>query len=155
VRQFILELNRREGVTVILTTHDMDDIESLCSRVMVIGEGRILCDGTLESLRRRVSSERRLIVDLQHRNGRLVDPDAVVVREEGSRVELAFDPQKVAPAELIGRLAARYPVRDLFVQNPPIEEVVCRLYRNASVTGEPAGGDGGRVSAPRSKEPAQ
>lgn len=144
VRQFILELNRRDGVTVILTTHDMDDIESLCSRVLVIAEGRILCDGTLDSLRRRVSSHRRLIVDLQHRNGRLVDADAVVVREDGSRVELSFDPQKVAPAVLIGRLAARYPVRDLFVQNPPIEEVVCRLYRDASAAGEPAGdADGG------------
>src|ERR1700683_3386288 len=64
VRDFIRRLSRERGVTVILTTHDMDDIEALCSRVMLINHGKLLSDGTLEDLRMRVSTDRWLIVDL-------------------------------------------------------------------------------------------
>ena len=67
-RDFIKRFNRERGVTVILTTHDMDDIEALCTRVMVIGEGRILSDGTLEALRESIAPERRLIVDLEEQD---------------------------------------------------------------------------------------
>ena len=67
-RYFIKRLNQERGVTVILTTHDMDDIESLCTRMMVIGHGRILSDGNLEDLRARVTTKRRLIIDLVEEN---------------------------------------------------------------------------------------
>jgi len=132
VREAVLDLNRRRGVTVILTTHDMDDIETLCSRVMVIGHGHILCDGTLDDLRRKASPERRLIVDLQHRNGSIADPDARVVREDGLQVEYAFDPDRISPAALIARIASQHAVRDLFVVNPPIEHVVSQFYRDSA-----------------------
>ncbi|MFN3650614.1 MAG: ATP-binding cassette domain-containing protein [Armatimonadota bacterium] len=128
VRDFVRRLNRERGVTVLLTTHDMDDIEALCTRVMVIGGGALLTDGTLEELRARVTRERWLIVDLEDGSGELHDPAAQEMRREGQRVSLRFDPSEVAPAELICRIAARYRVRDLFVQNPPIEEIIARLY---------------------------
>ena len=128
VREFIQRLNRERGVTVILTTHDMDDIEALCTRVIVIGGGRILSDGTLDDLRDRVTRERWLLLDLEEAELELQDPDAEVLRRDGQRVTLRFDPAKVSPAQLISRLTARYPIRDLFVQNPPIEEIIARLY---------------------------
>lgn len=135
VRDFVAHLNRERGVTVILTTHDMDDIESLCRRVLVIGGGRILHDGALDALRARVSPERRLIVDLEDDGAELHDGDealhdeaARVVARYGHRVHVAFDPRRTPTARLIGRLAARHRVRDLFVENPPIEEVIARLY---------------------------
>jgi ABC-2 type transport system ATP-binding protein len=132
VRDFVKRLNRERGVTVILTTHDMDDIEALCTRVIVIGQGRILSDGTLEELRARVTRERWLIVDLQDENETIIDPDATVLRQEGHRVSLAFDPNVVSPAELIGRVSAKHAIRDLFVQNPPIEEIIAQLYGGAA-----------------------
>ncbi|MSS70241.1 MAG: ATP-binding cassette domain-containing protein [Candidatus Latescibacteria bacterium] len=128
VRGFIQRLNRERGVTVILTTHDMDDIEALCTRVMVIGRGQILSDGTLEALRARVTTERRLIVDLMGEDGEVSDPDATVVRREDHRVTLSFDPSRVSAAALIGRITATHAIRDLFVENPPIEEIIARLY---------------------------
>jgi len=128
VRDFVLRLNRERGVTVILTTHDMDDIEALCNRVIVINRGTILLDGTLAELRAQVSHDRCLIVDLMDENGDIDDPDATVYGRDGRRVHLRFDPERVPAATLIGRIARRHAVRDLYVQNPPIEEIVARLY---------------------------
>src|SRR5579884_1755223 len=128
VRDFVKRLNRERGVTVILTTHDMDDIEALCTRVILIGQGQILSDGTLEDLRGRVTRERWLIVDLVDADEPVCDPDADVLRREDHRVTLRFDPACVSSAALISRITARHAVRDLFVQNPPIEEIIARLY---------------------------
>jgi ABC-2 type transport system ATP-binding protein len=128
VRGFVLRLNRERGVTVILSTHDMDDIEAMCRRVMVIGDGKLLSDGTLDELRARVSRERWLTVDLAEADAVIGDPEATVISREGPRVRLAFDPQRVSPATLIGRITSAHSVRDLFVENPPIETIVARLY---------------------------
>ena len=127
-RDFIRRFNREKGVTVILTTHDMDDIEALCDRVMVISDGRILSDGGLDDLRHRISNERRLVVELVNENGDVSDPDARVTERIGRRVSLSFDPDLVSAAELIARVTAEHPVRDLFVENPPIEEIVANIY---------------------------
>jgi len=132
IRDFVKRLNREQGVTVILTTHDMDDIETLCSRVMVIGNGRILSDGTLDELRGRVSRERWLTVDLADGDAAIDEPDATLIRRDGARVCLAFDPQRVSPAELIHRVTSRHAIRDLFVENPPIETIIARLYEAAA-----------------------
>ncbi len=129
VRDFVRRRNRERGVTVILTTHDMDDIEALCSRVILIHRGRILFDGALEALRARVTNERELVVDLRVDTVRVTDPDAITVRQDGHRARISYDPQRVATPDLIARITARYPVTDLVVENPPIEEIVARLYR--------------------------
>ena len=121
VREFIGHLNRGRGVTVILTTHDMDDIEALCRRVLVIGNGRILSDGTLSDLRASVTRERWLTVDLADDASlaTFADPDAQLIRQEGRRFCLAFDPKRVSVPDLIARIARNYSVHDLFVENPP------------------------------------
>jgi ABC-2 type transport system ATP-binding protein len=131
VRDFIRKINRERHVTVILTTHDMDDIEALCSRVLVINEGRLLTSGTLDNLRALVTTERRLIVDLADEDGDISDPDAEVMAREGARVTLRFDPARVPAATLIARITAAHAIRDLYVENPPIEEIIARLYGGA------------------------
>jgi ABC-2 type transport system ATP-binding protein len=130
VREFIGRLNKERGVTVILTTHDMDDIEALCRRVLVVNDGRILMDGTLASLRTSVTRERWLTVDLAGDGpvAAFTDPDAQLIRSEGRRLHLVFDPQRVSIPDLIARIARNYPVQDLFVENPPIETIVARIY---------------------------
>jgi ABC-2 type transport system ATP-binding protein len=128
VRDFVRDLNRRRGVTVMLTTHDMDDIEALCDRVIVIHEGQILSDGTLAGLRAKVTTERWLTVDLVDDGAPVEDDEAEVIRREGHRVWLRFDPRRTPPAELIARVTAAHAIRDLYVENPPIEQIVARLY---------------------------
>jgi ABC-2 type transport system ATP-binding protein len=106
----------------------MDDIEALCNRVMVINEGRILSDGTLEGLRKTVTTERWLTVDLLDETTEISDPDAEVIGRDGARVTLRFDPERTPAATLISRITAQYAVRDLFVENPPIEQIIARIY---------------------------
>jgi ABC-2 type transport system ATP-binding protein len=117
----------------------MDDIEALCRRVMVIADGRILSDGSLAELRSSVTRERWLIVDLfppaDNANVSIVrDPDAELIRQEGRRYYLAFDPQRISAPDLIARVARSNPVQDLFVENPPIETIIARLYKQRVAT---------------------
>ncbi len=128
VRDFVKALNREEGVTVLLTTHDMDDIEALCDRIIVIGKGQILHNGALHDLRAKVNNERRLMVDLDERVDAIDEPGVRTVSRDGHRLTLAFDPDVVPAAQLITRLAGRYTVKDLVVEHAPIERVIAELY---------------------------
>jgi len=133
VRDFIRKLNKEHQVTILLTTHDMDDIESLCSRVLILNEGRIFLDGTLEGLRRKIAPERRLIVDLEDEHETISDPEAVLIKQEGHRVWLSYNPVLTPTPKLIARITARHAIRDLYVENPPIEEIIARLYRDVNL----------------------
>lgn len=128
IREFLRDLNRTQGTTIILTTHDLDDIEALCRRVMVIHLGRLLFDGRLDELCRRVTTERRLTVDLDADLDLASVPQATLVRREGRRLVLAFDPAVISVPALLARIAALAPVRDLMVEAAPIEEVVATYY---------------------------
>jgi ABC-2 type transport system ATP-binding protein len=128
VREFIGRINREHGVTVILTTHDMHDIEALAQRVIVIGDGRILADGAFEELRAGVLSERRLFVDFEGEAPALDLPDVRLVKRDGRQLELAFDPSRVAAPALIARIVAAHAVDDIHVEEPLIEEVIARFY---------------------------
>lgn len=127
VREFVKKLNSEHGVTVILTTHDMDDIEALCQRIIVIGNGTIMSDGSLDRLRTRLRSERRIKLELTEETA--FDTDRVrVISSEGTTLHLGFDPDEITTAELIRELAEAYPIKDIFVENPPIEELIAQLY---------------------------
>ncbi len=130
VRDFIRRLNQEHQVTILLTTHDMDDIEALCKRVLILNGGKVYFDGSLGQLRKKILPERRLIVDLVQEGVRLEDPFAKVIHQEGHRVWLSFNPKETPVQELISRVSASYAIQDLFVENPPIEELIAKYYRN-------------------------
>jgi viologen exporter family transport system ATP-binding protein len=128
VRDFLIELNRERGVTVLLTTHDLGDIERLCSRLVVIDHGRVIWDGAIDELKRRYGRERTLVVDLQEPAPPLDVPGAQVTRIEGPRQWLAFRGDEVSAAELTAAVAARAPLVDLAIEETEIEEIVRRIY---------------------------
>ena len=158
VRAFLAEVNRTQGTTVILTTHDLDDIEELCRRVVLIDQGQVLYDGLLQGLRDRWLPEARIRFDLRDS----VDAAAVALDVDGHRAErvgpnrfqLVVDKQKASPADVIRSIVNRYRVLDLSVSEPDIEEVVARIYRESARqrrrSPEPSGGDAGRAQRPSS-----
>ncbi|MEU7412637.1 ATP-binding cassette domain-containing protein [Streptomyces sp. NPDC042638] len=133
VRAFLRELNTGRGTTVLLTTHDLQDIEQLCSRVMVIDHGRLVYDGALAGLHEAGESERTLVVDLERELPPVEVPAARVVKVEGPRQWLAF-PAGQSAAPLVAHLAARYPLVDLSVREPDIEAVIARMYAEKAVS---------------------
>jgi ABC-2 type transport system ATP-binding protein len=128
VRDFVKTLNRAQGVTVILTTHDMHDVEALAERVIVIGKGVILADSSLASLRRGALAERRLWVHFAGDVATMDIPGATVRQRQGRSVDLAFDPGAIPAHELIAYITTRFEVEDVHVEPPPIEEVIARFY---------------------------
>lgn len=133
MRDFIRLLNKEHKVTVMLTTHDMDEIESLCNRVIILNEGHIYLDGSLTQLRKKISPERRLIIDLLNENDSISDPQASIIKQEGHRVWLNFDPTSISTPELISRITTKHLITDLFIENPPIEEIIAKFYRDANL----------------------
>jgi len=133
IRQFLLSINRERGVTVILTTHDLEDITRLCQRVVLIDHGRVIYDGGLEALRARFGHTRTLVVDLDQEVNGLHVGCAEVVRHEGPRVWLRFDRAATSAAALIAEVAARYRIRDLTVEEPEIEGIVRGIYEHGCV----------------------
>jgi ABC-2 type transport system ATP-binding protein len=129
VRRFVRTLNRDRGVTVLLTTHDMHDVEALAQRVLVIGHGEVLADQPFDQLRARVLTERRLVVEFEGEAPDLRIEGTSQLSREFSSVELAFDPQIISAPDLIGKIAAHHPVADIQLEMPAIEEVVARFYQ--------------------------
>ncbi len=128
IRQFILHINRQRGTTVLLTTHDLSDVEKLCERVMIIDQGRLLFDGKLDNLRERFGGTRELIVYFAQEYESVAVEGAQIVGRDGTRVTYRFERGTITASELIGWLSARYRIRDLQVREPEIEEIVRRIY---------------------------
>jgi ABC-2 type transport system ATP-binding protein len=133
VRQFIKKINQDRRVTVILTTHDMDDIEALCSRIIVIGKGTILFDGSISQLRNNLIPERIVKIDFLEKPARLAYAIAGLKEYEGNRAVFCFNPLKTTSAELIEAISRDNQIKDFVIENPPIEEIVARMYRGFEI----------------------
>ncbi|MEV0408316.1 ATP-binding cassette domain-containing protein [Actinoallomurus sp. NPDC050550] len=134
VRAFLSRLGAERGTTILLTTHDLGDIERLCRRVMVIDHGRLAYDGSLERLRATADADRILVVDLAAPQAPIEVDGARLIRTDGPRQWLAIPPAENAAA-VVAAVAARYDVEDIALREPDIEDVVTRLYRTGSSAG--------------------
>ena len=127
VRGFLAELGATGDVTLVLTTHDLADIERLCRRLVVVDHGRVVHDGTIEALHARYGSRRRLVVDL----AAPLPPDFTVTGatvESVTGLRAVFSLDDASAGAVVAALAGAVELRDLSVQEPDIEDVVARLY---------------------------
>ncbi|MFC9648782.1 MULTISPECIES: ATP-binding cassette domain-containing protein [unclassified Streptomyces] len=125
IRGFVAELNRQSGTTVVLTTHDLDDVEELCERIVLIDHGKVAYDGDVDELKARYAPHRELVVQTDHLEE--VEGAEIVRREEG-KVWLRFDPARTSPAELVAAVLAEHRVTDLSIVEPELESVIHRIY---------------------------
>jgi ABC-2 type transport system ATP-binding protein len=134
LRSFLSAVNARGDVTLLLTTHDLPDVERLCRRVVVIDRGRVLVDDNLAALRRQFAGNRALVVELAEPAPPLLGLDGVidvVVEAQGLRQRLEFSPTATTAAELIAAVVQRVELRDVAVDEPSIEDLVRTLYQAA------------------------
>lgn len=129
VRDLVSALNREEGVTLVLTSHDVGDVATLCRRAVVINHGRVVFDGAVNGLRRAYLGTKVVDLKLGARVSGFVCPGARVLKvgEYGVKLEVATGQNQVA--EVLSYLLARYPVVDINIQDPPLEEVIAAIYR--------------------------
>ena len=129
IREFLATENRERGTTILLTTHDLSDIERLCPRMILIDHGRVVYDGAVEAIRREYGSERRLVVDFEGAAPAELRDDVEVEERSASRLVLRFRRDRIGAAALIAWLGERAPIADLSLEEPPIERIVAELYR--------------------------
>jgi len=133
IRQFLRAINREFRTTVLLTTHDLDDIEELCRRIMIIDHGRVLYDGPLADLKQRLLRTKQIKFVLKDRAQAagiaLFCRDGLEVEQvDELTYRIRFDRLKVATADLIRQILSAVEVRDLLIEDEPIEEIVKRIY---------------------------
>jgi ABC-2 type transport system ATP-binding protein len=134
IREFLATENRERRTTILLTTHDLSDIERLCPRMILIDHGRVVYDGAVDAVRRLVTAERRLTVDFET-DAPADLPDGVQLEERGrARLVLRFDRERMPAAKLIAWLSERAPIADLSLEETPIERIVAELYRRSAAS---------------------
>jgi len=133
LREFLRNENKENGVTMILTTHDMDDIEALCERVMVIGHGKLLFDGDLIDLRQKFSPLRQI-------NAVMADPVGDIQISGAEKTEISdktctvwFDPGKIPAHKIVADIAERLPLVDITIREQDIDEMIAAMYREMNL----------------------
>ena len=132
VRQFIKQLNAKHGTTVILTTHDMQDIEALTERILLIGKGRILLDGNLSELKRRSSERKTLVIEYSGNTPTICDGMRIAEAKEG-RFVIILEPSVLSVSDAITHLSAQTEIIDVSVSGITAEEMVAALYEEYKI----------------------
>lgn len=133
VRRFIKKINQERGVTVILTTHDMNDIEALADRILMIGKGKLLYDGTLKELRRRFGTQRVITADYREHAEPIPVEGASLLSWSPERSVFSIDTEQRSIASVISQLSEQVELVDVAIESMPIEELIIELYREHQI----------------------
>jgi ABC-2 type transport system ATP-binding protein len=133
VRNFIKTINKEKKVTVILTTHDMNDIEALAERIILIGKGKILLNGTLTELKNRFATHKTLTVDFAENNEAINIEGTTILSRSRERLTLSVDIKRIKVSEVIGILSQNLDINDVSVESRPIEEIIVDLYKEYEI----------------------
>lgn len=135
LRHFIKEINHDQKVTVVLTTHDMGDIEKLCNRMMIVDHGNLIYDGNVDQIRHTYGMHRTLVVDFEEAIADFEVPGARLMRSEGRRKWFQFHRLEATPSAIISAVSLHANIVDLEVVEPDIEDMVRQIYVGDGVQG--------------------
>ena len=139
IRKAITQINQEEKTTIILTTHDLNDIETLCKRIVMIDKGHLMYDGSLTQMKEQYGKFREINMSLFHyedfdkfdlaKEFNLKDEDLKINRGK-EKVTLTFNSEAVSVSNMLSGILAHTKVKDISVNDVNIEEIVCRMYGN-------------------------
>ena len=133
LRDFLRWENREHGTTILLTTHDMEDIAALCPRVMVLGHGRKLFDGELSTLLARYDTSRTVTVRFGEGNIQPALPEGLSVSREGDDLKIIYDPRKNPTADILASLQQAGTLRELTIQPQNIDHLIADMYQEMAL----------------------
>lgn len=130
IRKFIKEINASRNTTVILTTHDMDDIESLCSRVIVIDQGKKMYDGEIEKMKKMFATRDIISIEIDTgaRIPKLDDLNLIDFTYNQGKISISYNKNEITSSQILSRIMAQSQVIDFEVHSSPIDEVVRQMY---------------------------
>jgi len=128
IRNFIKELNAQDEVTMLFTTHDMQDIEQTCKRIIIIDKGKIMYDGSLSEIRSKYGTTRKLIAEFNVESEVAPIENVIIEKMPDRRTGFTFDNRVVDVNELMHKILEKYSVKDITVTEPEIESIIQRLY---------------------------
>jgi ABC-2 type transport system ATP-binding protein len=133
VRQFIKTINQEKGVTVVLTTHDMNDIEALANRVILIGKGSLLYDGKLEELRKRFGTQKTITADYRKNTNHFDIPGTTIIHWSPEHAVLNIDTEQILTSDVITQLSKKVDLLDVTIESQPIENIIVQLYKEFQI----------------------
>lgn len=128
VREFVRHMNKEKKITMLFTTHDMGDIEKTCDRMLIIDKGKIIYDGTTDNIKEKYAKYRTLIIDFVEKQTGIILPGVEVYEDKGNKIQFRFNKDEVSVQELIGRLAQKYVISDLTIQETEVESIIREIY---------------------------
>lgn len=129
IRQMICEINRLKKVTVILTTHDMKDIEATCQRIILIDKGRIVVDQPTKEILHTFSSDGKIVVAFENTPEALSIPNTTQVKFDNGRYVIAYDHARNSAANIISDLTQKHKIVDVEIQAPDIDDIIQSFYQ--------------------------
>lgn len=128
IRNFIKKVNKERGTTVILTTHDIDDVEALCNRIIIIDKGIHVYEGSIENLKKKFVSYKDLKLEFERKVGEIKIKGCEVITHNGYKVKIRVDTTKSNPTAVIKKLIEKYPVIDINVDDESVESIIKKIY---------------------------
>jgi ABC-2 type transport system ATP-binding protein len=128
IRQFIARINEERRTTIILTTHDLADVERLCRRIVLIDEGRIIYDGDIDRIKTEYGRHRTLVLHLAESVAVPALDGADLTGTDGNVARFRFDRNRQRADVLVRQASERYRVEDVSIEEPDLESIIRRIY---------------------------
>lgn len=127
-RELILKLNREEKLTIVLTSHDMDDIEKICKKLIIINDGAIVYDGSISDIKRKYLKYKILNVLANEPIGDYKAKYSTILKKSEFGMKLEIDTSNVKIKDVLNNLGSQFDIEDITITDPPIEEIIHRIY---------------------------